>query len=83
MKIILPAINETCEYCKYWNVKSEVAVPKYSGKGMCDSPKNGVKLSLNKEHLKRFLIEPKDAESIINSIRYPHNFGCKYFKKND
>ena len=69
---------ETCRHCKHWRDKAWTN----RGWGICDNPKNEVKVS-GLSRIPYFVDDPQAQKELMveleNGIRYPEDFGCIFF----
>jgi hypothetical protein len=67
-----------CGNCLHWRHKS--SDNKGSGWGICDNPKNKVYIAAG-SLVAKTVADPDMAAMILDSIRYPENFGCIFFEQ--
>ncbi len=70
----------TCEACRWWRDKGWAS--ESSGYGICDNPKVEVRVTMGADFLVNFCkLDPRDAQAVEQSIRYPNDFGCIFYKR--
>lgn len=74
----MESYNKVCLNCRHWRDKAWVD----KGWGICDNPKNEVRVFAG-SLLNLIAPSPDDEwarQEIIESIRYPEDFGCIFFE---